>query len=127
MTKPKVEVDQKTYYRDIFFLYEILNSLKNVDEVKLFVKDILTKSELRMLKRRWHIARLLTKGLDIRAVAQQSKTSTQTVSKIKKILEEGHGGLLLAIERTRAKQINERRHARVGLRSSKYVRGWFQR
>jgi len=101
MAKPKKEVEAKHYYKEIHFLYEIFQSLKNVDEIKLFLKDILTASELRMIKRRWHIASLLLQGLDIREVAGASETSTQTVSKIKQILEEGHGGLKLAVERSR--------------------------
>ena len=78
MSKPKTEIDQKEYFKEIHFLYEIINNLKNVEEIKPFLKDILTSSELRMLKRRWHIASLLFEGNDVRTVAMKSKTSTQT-------------------------------------------------
>lgn len=129
MGKPKFEVEEKDYYKDIHFLYEIVGMLKNVEEIKKFFKDILTRSELRMIKRRWHIANLLSEGFDIRTVAYKSKTSTQTVSKIKQILEEGQGGLRLALERMslRIKQERTRyidsKRARAG---SKYVKGWLK-
>jgi len=129
MSKPKKEIDAKTYFREIHFLYEILNNLKSVEEVKVFFKDILTKSELRMLKRRWHIANLLYDGLGPRETAVQSKTSTQTVSKIKTILEEGHGGLKLAIDRVRKQMGKEREEYLKSKRSrggSKFVKGWFK-
>lgn len=47
MVKPKEEVEDKNYFKEIHFLYEVLNSLKTVEEVRLFMKDILTSSELR--------------------------------------------------------------------------------
>lgn len=128
MSKPKSEVDQKEYFKEIHFLYEIINNLKNVEEIKPFLKDILTSSELRMLKRRWHIASLLFEGNDVRAVAMKSKTSTQTVSRIKKILEEGHGGLKIALEKSFGKQKKDREIYLKSIKpkgGSKFVKGWF--
>lgn len=128
MSKPREEVKEKEYYKSIHFLYEILGSLKNVEEVKLFIKDILTKAELRMLKRRWHIASLLYEGLDIRTVAIRTKTSTQTVSKIKNILENGNGGLGIVLQRARGKEKTEHRQyleSKTPARGSKFVKGWF--
>ncbi len=129
MSKPKIEIDQKEYFKEIHFLYEIINSLKNVAEIKPFLKDILTSSELRMIKRRWHIANLLFEGHDVRTVALRSKTSTQTVSKIKKIIEEGHGGLKLAVERSSDKQKKEKETYLKSIKpggGSKFVKGWFR-
>lgn len=130
MVKVREEVKDKIYYKDIHFLYEILGSLKNVEEVKLFIKDLLTRSELIMLKRRWHIANLLYEGWDIREVAQKSHTSTQTVGRVKKSLEEGYGGLLLALERTKQKEKKDNKEYRISKMpkgGSKYVKGWFPR
>lgn len=127
MGKPKVEIKDKEYYKDIHFLYEIINTFKMVDELKLFLKDILTKSELRMLKRRWHVANLLMRGLDIRSAANESKTSTQTVIRIKQILQDGQGGLKLAIERMNEKIVEEKKNYknnRIKM-GSKFVKGWF--
>lgn len=129
MSKPKSEINQKEYFKEIHFLYEIINNLKNVEEIKPFLKDILTSSELRMLKRRWHIANLLFEGNDVRTVAMKSKTSTQTVSKIKKILEEGHGGLKQALEKSFEKK---RKEKDVNIKSlkprggSKFMKGWLK-
>lgn len=131
MSKPREEIKESSYYKDIYFLYDALNTLKNIDEVKLFMKDMLTKSELRMLKRRWHIANLLTEGYDMRTVAQKAKTSTQTVWRVKKILEEGFGGMRLVIDRVKEKQLRERENLKVkdvtgGRGSSKFVKNWFK-
>lgn len=130
MSKPKSEVDEETYFRDIHFLYEIFNSLKSTREIKLFLRDILTRSELRMIKRRWHIANLLLDpfGYDIRWISRKSKTSTQTISRIKSILETGEGGLKLAVERVRKHLEKERQKYIDSKRSggSKFVKGWFK-
>ncbi len=129
MGKPKTEIEERAYFKDIHFLYEIINSLRNVDELKIFLKDILTRSELRMLKRRWHIANLLAQGHDIRTAARKSKTSTQTVSKIKNTLDEGYGGLKLALERSFVKAKKEEKkflNSKKTRGGSKFVKGWFQ-
>lgn len=126
MSKPRDEIKEKEYFKDIYFLYEIIGTLKNVDEVKRFIKDILTRSELRMLKKRWHIANMLLDGrFNIRQIASRTKASTQTVSKIKRVMEDGQGGLLLALERTLQKIEKEKKDRRFK-GSSKYVKGWFQ-
>ena len=128
MGKPKEEIKDKEYYKEIHFFYEILNSLKNVEEIKLFIKDILTKSELRMLKRRWHIVNLLNDGEDIRNAARKSKTSTATVIKIKIIMEEGTGGLKLALDRSskiKAKEKEDYLKSKQPIYGSTFVKKWF--
>ncbi|MEK7186344.1 MAG: YerC/YecD family TrpR-related protein [Patescibacteria group bacterium] len=128
MSKPREEIQNEEYFREIHFLYEIVNSLKNTEEIKKFLKDILTKSELRMIKRRWHIATLLVKGLDLRTIASKTKTSTQTVSRIKRIIEEGEGGITLALEKM-GKQIDKEGKDFLKSKSiggSKFVKNWFK-
>lgn len=128
MPKPREEVKEEAYYKDIHFLYEVLFSFKSIDELKLFLKDILTRSELRMLKRRWHIANLLSQGMDLRSVAKKSKTSTATVSRVKHILEEGNGGLKMALARLEIKSnaILRKTIKKASFKGgSKYVKGWF--
>jgi TrpR-related protein YerC/YecD len=110
-------------------LYEILGELKNIEEVKIFIKDILTPAELRMITRRWHIANLLYDGMKIRDISSKSRTSTQTISKIKSILEGERGGLLLAINRVRIRMKKQREdylRQKRPVGGSKFVKGWFK-
>lgn len=51
------------------------------------VKELLTDSELRMIKQRLHIINLLEQGLSIRAIAAQAKVGTDTVVRISRKLE----------------------------------------
>ncbi len=126
MGKPKTEVQDKDYFRDSNFFYEIINVLKNVDEIKLFLKDILTGSELRMVKKRWYIANLLLEGIDIRTVSSRAEAGIQTVVRIKQVLEDGRGGLKLALKRM--KKINEEKKSKSfnKRQGSKFVKGWFR-
>lgn len=98
--KPITEVSNKEYYKDIHFLYDIIARMKGKEEMKRFLKDMLTTSELRMFKRRWHIACALESGMPIREAAKTTKTSTSTVLKVLEKLREGNGGLRVALERT---------------------------
>jgi uncharacterized protein YerC len=52
MSKPKEEIDSKNYIKDVHFLYEIFSALNDSADQKHFLKDILTASEIRMIKKR---------------------------------------------------------------------------
>ncbi len=48
---------------------------------------LLTPSEIRMLKNRWHIINLLDDGLTIRQAAAQAKVGTDTVVRVARMAE----------------------------------------
>lgn len=50
------------------------------------LKELLTSSEMRMLKNRYQIIKLLSKGLSIRAVAQRARVGTDTVVRVSKMV-----------------------------------------
>lgn len=60
------------------------NNIKIPDEI---LKDLLTPSELRMLKNRWQIVNLLEDGLSIRKIASQVKVGTDTVVRTIRMVE----------------------------------------
>ncbi|PIS21761.1 hypothetical protein COY33_01480 [candidate division WWE3 bacterium CG_4_10_14_0_2_um_filter_42_7] len=101
MTKPISESTKESYFKNIDFLYRVMTDFDNGEDFKSFLRDVLTPSELRMLRRRWQIACLLDEGRDIRQVAREEKVSTGTVTRIKNVLIHGRGGLVKALELTR--------------------------
>jgi len=107
MSKPQKEPRRELYYRDVNFLYEVLEKLGNIEDFKKFLKDLLTPAELRMIKKRWHIVCLLDEGHNVRQVARQAQVSTSTVMKMKDILKRGSGGLRKALDLTRAERHRE--------------------
>lgn len=67
MSKPKLE-----------------RNIKIPDEI---LSELLTPSELRMLKNRWQILNLLEDGLSIRQVANQAKVGTDTVVRVARMTD----------------------------------------
>src|SRR5438874_56513 len=62
---------------------------KKVNIPKDLVFELLTPSEIRMLKNRWQIINLLEEGLSIRNIAKQVKVGTDTVVRVARMVEKG--------------------------------------
>lgn len=54
-----------------------------------FIFELLTPSEIRMLKNRFQIINLLEEGLSIRNIAKEVKVGTDTVVRVARMLEKG--------------------------------------
>lgn len=53
------------------------------------VLELLTPSEIRMLKNRWQIMNHLEDGLSIRSIANEVKVGTDTVVRVARMIEKG--------------------------------------
>lgn len=60
---------------------------KNIQIPDSILKELLTPSEMRMLKNRFQIVNFLEDGLSIRNIAKQVKVGTDTVVRVARILE----------------------------------------
>lgn len=60
---------------------------KNIQIPTNFLKDLLTPSEIRMLKNRFQIMNLLQDGLSIRKVATVVRVGTDTVVRVSRMME----------------------------------------
>lgn len=60
---------------------------KNVAVPDAVLKDLLTTSEIRMLKNRWQIIQLLSLGKTVRMIAEEVGVGTDTVVRVTKMLE----------------------------------------
>ena len=63
---------------------------KNIKIPDDFLKNLLTPSEIRMLKNRWQIINLLEEGLSIRKIASQVKVGTDTVVRTIRMVEKNN-------------------------------------
>ena len=61
---------------------------KNISVPEKVLKDLLTPSEVRMLKNRWQIIQLLEDDLPIREIAQRVGVGTDTVVRVNKMMQE---------------------------------------
>jgi len=106
MGKPKKEIANDSYEKIIDDLYYYLANLSKPELVS-FLEGIFTPSEIRMMHRRWHIAILLSSGLDYRAVASIANVSTGTVMSIKKLMLSEKKSISKAIEHFKNKKKEE--------------------
>ncbi len=60
---------------------------KNIQIPDHILRQLLTLSEVRMLKNRFQIVNLLEEGLSIRNIARQVKVGTDTVVRIARMIE----------------------------------------
>lgn len=80
-------------------LYETIAKLRNRDEVRRFLRDLCTQSELDALAHRWEVAQLLDQGLPYLEVSRRAHASTTTVTRVAQWLRNGEGGYRLALDR----------------------------
>lgn len=98
MTKPKKELDSKDYVKAVDFLFQIFQKLGSDSSTwKNFLQDLLTPSEMRMIKRRWHVATLLHEGKSVRRAAAEARVGTDTVMRVWQKIKRGTGGLRKAL------------------------------
>lgn len=102
MAKPKKEIESEDYQKAVDLLFQIFQRLGSDPSAwKNFLQALLTPSEMRMLKRRWHIATLLHGGKSVRQVAKEAQVGTDTVMRVWQKLKHGTGGLRQALNLTR--------------------------
>ncbi len=73
--------------------------LRNSDEVKRFLRDLLTEGEIMEFGRRLKAARLLDRGVPYREIGRQTWLSPRTIARVKKWLTSGKGGYRMVIDR----------------------------
>ncbi len=94
----------KTFNKDKRELYNALLSLKNEDECKRFLRDLLTETEIEEFANRWKVAQMLSKKVDYETIAKQTGMSSTTIARISKWLNNGMGGYKLMLKRLSKKQ-----------------------
>lgn len=80
---------------------------KKIAVPDIMLMELLTPSEVRMLKNRWQIIQHLEDGLSIRKIAEQVKVGTDTVVRVARMLEKNSLRQLLDKDK-KARQIRSR-------------------
>lgn len=83
-------------------LIETMASLKNAQDLKDFLYDLCTPAELESLSDRWEVAKLIEDGENYRNIAEKTKISTTTITRVGRSLKYGTGGYRKAMN-SRAK------------------------
>lgn len=83
----------------VFDLINAFTQTYSVGEATLFLQDLLTKSEMKILGKRLRIAKLLLEGMTYEQIARNLYTSEATVAKIGAWLAERGDGFRKIIEK----------------------------
>jgi TrpR-related protein YerC/YecD len=73
-------------------LCRALASCKTPDEVADLLRDVGTLTELQAWSERLEVARLLATGKTYREIAEATRASTTTVTRVARFLQDGEGG-----------------------------------
>jgi uncharacterized protein YerC len=98
MKKKPSDLTKEETIKTLDALYTAANAVKGRDAVKMFLRDLLTKSERIMLGRRILIARLLLSGNTYEEVGRRLGVSRTTISRIEHWLEDEFPGYEQAIK-----------------------------
>ena len=90
-------------------LCEAMRSMRSVDELERFLRDLCTVGELETLAHRWQVAQYLDEGLPYHEVAQRTGASTTTVTRVAQWLKRGEGGYRLALDRLHRRRLSNSR------------------
>jgi TrpR-related protein YerC/YecD len=80
-------------------LLDAVLKLKNKNEAKRFLRDLLTEEELKEFSNRWFAARSLAKDVSYTAIRGKTGLSSTTIARISKWLQDGKGGYRLMLKR----------------------------
>lgn len=79
--------------------YDVIDSLKNRNEVRAFLKDLLTGDEMANLMRRIEVAILLTAGFTYEQISQLLGVGNPKIANVQKALLREGNGYKIVIER----------------------------
>ncbi len=101
ITSQKLNPDIK---KQIYWLlFQVIADLKDPQEVRLFLEEILSEVELEMLAKRLAIAHYLDRGRSYEEIKTSILTSSTTVASIATQVRNGQG-LKIALKKIRAEQ-----------------------
>lgn len=84
-------------------LYKALLSLRNEDECKRFLRDLLTEAEIKEFANRWKVARMLDQKISYEEIEKEAGMSSTTIARVNKWLTNGKGGYKLMLKRIKMK------------------------
>ena len=91
---------EKMEIKNLDDLFEAVLCLKNVEECRLFFKDLCTVPELKALSQRFQVAKLLTENHVYSDIVGETGASTATISRVNRSLAyDGNGGYGIVFDR----------------------------
>ncbi|PIR87650.1 MAG: TrpR, YerC/YecD [Candidatus Harrisonbacteria bacterium CG10_big_fil_rev_8_21_14_0_10_45_28] len=98
------KIRTKTEFID---LYRAIVSLKDENEARAFLRDLLTEPELKEFANRWTAAQMLSQKAPYAEIIKTTGLSSTTVARVSQWLTQGKGGYTAIINRL---TINDSHH-----------------
>jgi len=95
----KISQDFNWNTRENKQLVEAVLLLETVDEVKRFLRDLMTEDEIKEFAKRFEAARMLSEQTSYTSIIEKTGLSSTTVARISKWLKGSLGGYRLVIDR----------------------------
>lgn len=92
---PSEQIDKKR----LKSLLETIVRIETSAELKDFLSDLCTPAELESLSDRWEVAKMIDGGQNYRDIAEKTKISTTTITRVGRALKYGTGGYKKAISK----------------------------
>ena len=85
-------------------LYKAIMSLKTLEECENFFEDLCALNELKTMEQRFEVAQMLVSDKVYSEITEETKASSATISRVKRMLQQGHGTMMQVIERGAQKE-----------------------
>ena len=76
-----------------------LAALKTPEEVRSFLRDLCTPTEIEAMADRWAVVDHLARGLPYREIQRRTSVSLMTIGRVARFLRSGNGGYVTAARR----------------------------
>lgn len=90
-------------------LCRALLALKKPEDMRAFLHDLCTPSELEALVDRWSVVPLILDGLSYREIHEHTAVSITTIGRVARFINQGSGGYLAAAARSGDKSAKQGR------------------
>jgi TrpR-related protein YerC/YecD len=85
--------------KEVDQLFKSILTLKTLEDCYIFFDDLCTVNEIQSLAQRLEVARMLKDGNTYHKIETETGASTATISRVKRCLNYGNDGYLLALDR----------------------------
>ena len=100
MPKKQVKIKEGNWDSlDVTALSRAFLSMRDSAEMKAFLRDLLTESEIIEFGKRFRAARSIAKSIHYDAIIKDTGLSSRTIARVKHWYKHGKGGYKLAIKR----------------------------
>jgi TrpR-related protein YerC/YecD len=80
-------------------MYKALLTMKTEDEIRRFLEDLCSITEIMAMEQRFEVAKLLSEGLIYNAIMEKTGASSAIISRVNRSLQYGAGGYAMAFQR----------------------------